>query len=497
MAVIQFQSLFTSNFSTMKKNKLYHVVVFIVLFIIGFIYLNKVFATQNHFNNTITGFEKLSNETNIDLIFYGSSHVYTAYNPLIFNNINKTISYNLGSDALKMYFTDLVFIESIKKARPKLVVLELYPASFSELKENEMDKGFQLRALDFSSNFSFKKLKKVIDVYNFNEIAGVYSPLIRNHSKWNKVDYFSLNRNEKIDTIENYFFSGFIGSRHFLDEKAKNEFINFDKIEYSKRQASALLPENKNQIIDFIKLVKKEGADILIISSPDLRAKLSFNESFFIELKEICNNLNIQFLNLNNYTKEIGLSLDDFKDYSHLNTYGSIKVSKFLAEYIKENYNLPDRSNDINWKKSAEKYIAFKEEYSLDNKEFYNVVNESLVDGVFLKNVKIEKTNYNICQFTIDFDVNENIKSLNNYKLAVHAYPIPGNEVYLADVNKKRNRKYDLIDIQLDKPDSIQFSFQTKIKEFKNIEFFLFNSRGFDGVIGNTVKIQPSAMKIE
>src|SRR5690606_12566507 len=134
------------------------------LFIIGFIYLNKVFITQNHFNNTTSEFERLSKETNIDLIFYGSSHVYTAYNPLIFNDINKTISYNLGSDALKMEFTDLVFIESIKETKPKLVVLELYPASFSELKGNEMDKGFQLRALDFSSNLSIKKFKKVFDV---------------------------------------------------------------------------------------------------------------------------------------------------------------------------------------------------------------------------------------------------------------------------------------------------------------------------------------------
>lgn len=475
----------------MKKNALYHIIIFLLLFIIGLIYLNKVFITQNHFNNTTSEFERLSKETNIDLIFYGSSHVYTAYNPLIFNDINKTISYNLGSDALKMEFTDLVFIESIKKTKPKLVVLELYPASFSELKGNEMDKGFQLRALDFSSNLSIKKFKKVFDVYDFNEIAGVYSHLVRNHSKWNEVDFFNLNRDEDIDTIENYFFSGFIGSKHFLDEKTKKEFINFNKTKYSNHDSPALLPENKKQIIDFINLVKKEGAEILIISSPDLRAKSVFNESFFIEIKEICENLDVKFLNLNNHVNEIGLNLDDFKDYSHLNTFGSIKTSRFLAKYINENYKLPDRSSDLNWKKSSEKYVAFNKEYSFEKKESYNEVNESLVDDVILKNVKIEKTSYNTYQFTIDLDVNINIQSLSNYKLAVHVYPTSGNEVYLADVNKKRNRKYDLTDIQLDKSDSVKFDFHTKIKEFKEIEFFLFDSKGFNGILGKSITIQP------
>lgn len=468
----------------MKKTKVYHIIVFIVLFIIGFIYLNKVFATPNHFNNTISDFKKLSKETNIDLVFYGSSHVYTAYNPLVFNRFNKTISYNLGSDAFKLHFTDLLFLESIKYTHPKLVVLELYPPSLYDI-EGDEDKGFQLRGLDFVSNFSFRKFKEVCEVYDFNEIAGVYSPLIRNHSKWSEVDYFDLDRNKDIDTIENYFYAGFIGSRHIASEKLRLKYTDFDRDDYLHQKFLSLNSKKRHQIIDFVNLVKKNGIDVLILSSPDMRAKLDFNEYFYIELQEICNQLNIQFLNLNDHTKEIGLNLSDFKDHAHLNTYGSLKTSIYLAEYIRKNYQLPDRSNEEVWKQSAIKYDLFKKEYYTKTKYFQADLNQKLTEGISVKNIKI-KSDYSY-EFSVQLDVDD-INTLDHYKMAIHAYPTENNEVYL----KNRESKFDIADVILkENKTDLVFEANTRIKEFEKIELFLYSNKGFDGVIGNKVIIYP------
>ena len=39
----------------------------------------------------------------------------------------------------------------------------------------------------------------------------------------------------------------------------------------------------------------------------------------------------------------------DFYNYLHMNIYGAEKYTKFLSEYIKENYNLEDRRKDKNY----------------------------------------------------------------------------------------------------------------------------------------------------
>ncbi|MFK5982773.1 MAG: hypothetical protein QM499_07660, partial [Flavobacteriaceae bacterium] len=65
------------------KQRIFSILGFLILFVGMFIYLNKLFTSSNHYNNTFEDFTELANKTNIDLIFYGSSHSYTAYNPLI------------------------------------------------------------------------------------------------------------------------------------------------------------------------------------------------------------------------------------------------------------------------------------------------------------------------------------------------------------------------------------------------------------------------------
>jgi hypothetical protein len=90
------------------KQRIFSILAFLILFVGIFIYLNKLFTSSNHYNNTFEDFTELASKTNVDLIFYGSSHSYTAYNPLIFNKECNIISYNLGSPSLRLPFNDLI-----------------------------------------------------------------------------------------------------------------------------------------------------------------------------------------------------------------------------------------------------------------------------------------------------------------------------------------------------------------------------------------------------
>lgn len=252
----------------MMKKRIISIVVLLAFLTAGFIYLNKVFSSVHYYVNTTEDFKALAKKTNIDVIIYGSSHAYTAYNPLIINDVCETISYNLGSDGLKMPITDIVLEESLKYTKPKLIILEIYPPTLTPIK-TDADKGYHLRAMDFVSNFSINKLKKTVRVFDKNEYLGVYFPLIRNHTSWNEQDFLNLSRRRYINSKENFYYGGFLGARNILKEEDKEKYKDFKnatkKFEPSRKFIDK---QNKADIESFVSLAKNAGAKILVVSSP-------------------------------------------------------------------------------------------------------------------------------------------------------------------------------------------------------------------------------------
>ena len=85
----------------MKRKTGIGLAFFCLLLFSGWSYLDLVFASDHQFKNTANGFYELAEQTNIDVLFLGSSHIYTAVNPHIINKHAKTISYNLGTDGMQ------------------------------------------------------------------------------------------------------------------------------------------------------------------------------------------------------------------------------------------------------------------------------------------------------------------------------------------------------------------------------------------------------------
>ncbi|WP_417237288.1 hypothetical protein [Bizionia paragorgiae] len=480
------------------KKKIISIVVLLIFLSAGFIYLNRVFSSIHYYVNSTEDFKDLAKKTNIDVIIYGSSHAYTAYNPLIINDVCKTISFNLGSDGLKMPITDIVLEESLKFTKPKLIILEIYPPTITPI-ETDADKGYHLRAMDFVSNFSANKLKKTMRVFNKNEYLGVYFPLIRNHSNWNDYNFLNLSRKRYIDNRENFYYGGFLGSRNVLNEEDSTKYMNFKTAPKRLEPTGKLInKQSKIDIESFVNLAKKVGSEVLVISSPDPRATISFNYSFFEELDNYCKSLNIDFLNLNDYYDQMDLNIDDFKDNSHLNTFGSIKATQFLAQYLKKNYELPNRTSEIIWKEEMKVYEDLKYDYyEFEKKYFRNTINKNLSKDVFVSNVSVLQESKKKLLFNIALDSNKtNSNNLENYILAVHLYPENKDASSLSEASKAKNKEYDQANIHLRNQESLMdFDVETEIRDIKKIEIFLFSSEGYDGVIGNKIIIKDISFK--
>ncbi|WP_417861430.1 hypothetical protein [Winogradskyella sediminis] len=469
------------------KKKIKSIIVFTLFLTLGFIFLNRIFASQNIFVNVYEDYKSLTKKTNVDILFYGSSHAYTTFNPMIIDDKCKTISYNLGSAALYISLTDLVLKETLKRTKPKLIILEVYEGTVREV-ISERNKGFQLRALDIIPNYSIEKINSIKNIFSKNEYLGALFPLIRNHEKWNESSFIGFSKRQTLNKNTLFFHSGYRGHFKKLDLTERESFKDLTKINAPLKNGKIYFDEeSKKHIKAFINTAKKEGIEVLIVTSPDLTSYKK-HQPFFKELKELCKSFSTPYLNLNDYYKEIGLTADDFMDPGHLNIYGGTKTSQFLGEYLNEKYQFSDRSNDESYKLEMQKLQKSKDLF-VKSDGFYGIeLNKKLIDGLVIKNLSISKNNRD---HTITLNI-ENDKRLDEifekYKLSFKIFPT--NLDNLNDDSKSKKWKFDKVDIILEnQTNPMVFHIFTKIKKIDKAEVFLFNKEVYKGVVGEKITI--------
>lgn len=469
----------------MNRTRFIKLSVFLLFLIAGWVYLNKVFASEHKFVNATAAFKTLTEKTNVDVLFIGSSHIYTAVNPHIINTQSKTLSFNLGSDGMRLELSSLVLQEALKYTSPKLIVVEIFRGSISPI-ETDVSKGFQLRALDFVSHFSADKWKLVNQVYNSNELIGVYSPFYRNHKNWNSEKYFDLDRKKNFNKDYVYFYDGFYGIKRNVPKEDRAKYSDFRAKKRSRdTTVNYLEPVHIAELEKLISLSLEHGFELLIQTSPDLKAT-SINNHFYDQIAEFCEQNKLKYLNLNTdyYYDLVDLTTADFKDSSHLNLQGGEKISAVVAEFINQNYNLPDRSNDAFWKtktKAADELLNGKLIYQSD-------VIKPLNDQIDLAEIQIRKLRKN---FKATLSFNDAGENSNRYNIGIQLYPKENNLDGLHPNSKAKNRAFDngsgLIEDTALPLEAIIYS---NVEEIKQFRIFLYDSSGYKGVVGKPLIIQ-------
>jgi hypothetical protein len=441
--------------------------------------------------NTFEDYKKITAKANVDVIFFGSSHTNLTFNPLIINEKCNTISFNLGSVSLLLFMTDLVLNESIEYTKPKLVVLEVF-TGLAEVRRTKSLKSYQLRVLDEISNCSKLKFNKVNYYFNNNEFIDAYFPATRNHKKWKAKKYFDLSKKIKSKTKKFIFKYGYFGYLTVLEERHRKEFEGFPNLKNNVSNNTLLTKKVKKQIDNFIKIAKNNGIDVLIVTSPDLKAN-SWDPAFCDELSKFCNSQNINYLNLNNYYSQIGLDLIDFMDPNHLNINGGKKISEFLAKYINNNYLLPNRSNEPLWKdlKKELKELNLNEitafNRKLETKKCEIRIKKEIINSINIDSISII-SRINNFDFKIKF--NNNINLLKKYKLGIQVFT--KNKNNLSKRSKSKGWSYDKKDVIIENTDSsiLNFTLTTRIIDINKIKLFLFNKEKYTGVVGKPIIIE-------
>lgn len=246
---------------------------------------------------------------NVDILFVGSSHAYRNFDPRIFKKHDINI-FNLGSSSQTPIQTQLLLERYLSKLKPKLLVYEVYPATFeSDAVES---------ALDFISNSPFD-LDLISMAFKVNHIK-VYNTLIYRLMG----DLFGVNKNfkEKIFRGKDKYIPGGYVER---DDTQKVD-LNYQKKKWNLKEKS------KNEFNKILFDLKKASVKTILIQTP---VKKKFYNSY-LNNSEIDNYFRSKGVYINfNKNSELIDSLH-FYDEHHLNKTGVKIFNELFIKKIRE-----------------------------------------------------------------------------------------------------------------------------------------------------------------
>ena len=295
--------------------------------------------------------------------------------PLAWNDYGMTV-YNLATDGQPIILTTGLLEEVRKTQDVKLAIVDIRGARLSCLTSKEAQDRRVTDAMKYSLNRQ-KTVKHALDFYQDfytreevrdaigDETAdmkwaeldenSLYFPFLKYHSRWAT----GLDQTDFVKQISEMkgTFDNDIGP--FDIEIVKEPKLHSDVTE-------ELLDIQKEILDEIIEYGEDTDLEILFVSMP-----LSTGKKRQIELNNINHYLEEKgaaVLNFNTKEKyeEVGLDFsEDFYNKHHMNSRGAAKFTKYLAGYIKENYDFEDkrgREEYQDWNEAYEKYVDFFEE---------------------------------------------------------------------------------------------------------------------------------------
>ena len=313
----------------------------LLVFIIVFLLLNQVFAyfyekpirlaIQNKTHEKYLRWSDIHDTKNkYNTIFLGSSRGFCAYNPEIFDSIANTNSYNMCSGSQNIIESYYILEEILKFQKPKIVVYEIFLASFDE----NADYYHVLSNGSFMTN----QVESDMIIHGFG-IKGVINYLlpVLKHRIYIKDDisYFLLHRTfrGRIDSYQTKWIKGYRPDSSRVSLKAIREYPPLESFK-SRDVSHKKLTDNFNA---FIELCKRSDIKLICVTAPfpPTRLKRTPVDTVYNYFKAVCEKKSIPYFDLNHLENSKYKYYDtDFLDEHHMNSFGADKASKQLAEVI-------------------------------------------------------------------------------------------------------------------------------------------------------------------
>lgn len=273
-----------------------------------------------------------------DVLILGSSVSKNGVQPVELWENNGIAAYNLscGNQALSCSY--YLMKDAIARDHPKLIVLDTTYAEEIYPLRSEVFVHYLTDQMPLSDRYRYEMIQNLISEDNRTQF---YFPLYSYHSRWKELTAsdFEL-RNYQKDTLGSVIYASTLP----LDTPAASLY-----------DVEATLSDPSREYLQKIfDLCRDENVPLLLMACPISFANGDVAPDVYNarpkiqqQVGELAAANGVPFLNFVVDDSSLELNdLEDFKDGPHLNIYGAEKLTSYLGTYIRDHYDIPDRSSD-------------------------------------------------------------------------------------------------------------------------------------------------------
>ncbi len=316
----------------MKRNRVFTTIACLLLTALLFACFYAVWQMDSLFGSRVWKNFYSENKGRDDVIFYGASMVYADVNPAVIWSSQGIASYDLASSGQPMWDTYFCMVESLKTQRPQLLAVECSDMKYTE----EYTENRTVESL-FGMKPSLNKYRAIKASVKPEDFVDHLLGFPVWHSRFEEINK------------EDFMFDGDPAmGRNFKGYRAFFNVTPFEELN-DVRDVTAVAPPTPRRDLflkNIIQLSRDEGLPLLLFLSPT-NHEYPEEKAVFNYAAQVAGENDIPFVDFSDYMSDMGIDPQcDFADDLHLSATGAVKFSSFLAEYLKDHYDIPDRRGD-------------------------------------------------------------------------------------------------------------------------------------------------------
>ncbi|MCR5041602.1 MAG: hypothetical protein K6C36_05800 [Clostridia bacterium] len=325
----------------MKKNQLIRLICFSLCVLTVVCFLCHVFHYDKaRMRNPVLTYAKLEKNT-IDTVLIGTSGIHCSYIPGRAYDKYGITTYNCTIDGMRAWGVLPMMKYVLRYQKPQLMIMDMRPfidsgdSTYNEQRSRYFNEIFPVFSYFrfIGVNQSLKYLSQLDENTGRFDMSYLFN-VVRYHDMWQDTLSFSVLKNSYAYTFGFRLNKGELSTKTIPESAYSDERL--DLLWYSE--------ECLDEVIEY---AEKKGVQLLFINTPmtitEERAKRMNTihdklDSFGIPYIDFCTKSGEEQYHFD--------KSEDFRDKSHTNYTGAKKVTDIVAQYVLDNYDVPDRSND-------------------------------------------------------------------------------------------------------------------------------------------------------
>lgn len=279
----------------------------------------------------------------VDVFFMGTSHVYCGITPGTLWEHSGIASYDLSVSGMDLESTYYTLKYYLKEFSPKVVFVDVYGLTFD---------GYLN-----SPNLVGNKYRNLIQLPASKESVELVNKWTSDEEKRDYLLRFPIVHTRYKELTENDFVSPKLSGCNRGEEISLGmaDYADYQR-GYEDKEAIPMSTEHIEWLERMKKLSEEKGFDLVFIRIPFTTDPMDKPTRILNGFKKYADENGYKYLDIQYRAARLGISVMDFGDPTHLNSFGAKKVSEYMAEYIDENYSLEDHRGDERytvWEKDA------------------------------------------------------------------------------------------------------------------------------------------------